>query len=419
MKQNINKITFASAFGTLFEWYDFLIYGTAAALVFNKLFFPNIDPIVGMLAAMLTFAVGFIARPVGGILFGHFGDRYGRKNTLMATMLLMGLSTFAIGLLPTYETIGLWAPITLVILRILQGIAFGGEWGGASLMILEHAPNNRRAFYGSFIQMGYPLGVLAATGMFAIMTRLPHEDFLDWGWRIPFLVSIVLVAIGGFVRSSLPETPVFEKIQKEQTISRSPFIDIIFKEPKSLLLGIGLKITEVTWAYLLTVFCVVYAVNNLGFTRSDMMDAVLIASAINLFAIPTFGYMSDVIGRRKIYIAGSLITLVMAYPIFAMLQDGGTIPAMIIGLVFGNALMMAPLATYLPELFKSNVRFTGASFVCQIAAALGGGVAPVLATWLATNHDGLASVSALMFVLGLITLISALLAKETNAKQLT
>lgn len=419
MKQNINKITFASAFGTLFEWYDFLIYGTAAALVFNKLFFPNIDPIVGMLAAMLTFAVGFIARPVGGILFGHFGDRYGRKNTLMATMLLMGVSTFAIGLLPTYETIGLWAPITLVILRILQGIAFGGEWGGASLMILEHAPNNRRAFYGSFIQMGYPLGVLAATGMFAIMTRLPHEDFLDWGWRIPFLVSIVLVAIGGFVRSSLPETPVFEKIQKEQTISRSPFIDIIFKEPKSLLLGIGLKITEVTWAYLLTVFCVVYAVNNLGFTRSDMMDAVLIASAINLFAIPTFGYMSDVIGRRKIYIAGSLITLVMAYPIFAMLQAGGTIPAMIIGLVFGNALMMAPLATYLPELFKSNVRFTGASFGCQIAAALGGGVAPVLATWLATNHDGLASVSALMFVLGLITLISALLAKETNAKQLT
>jgi MFS transporter, MHS family, shikimate and dehydroshikimate transport protein len=419
MKQNINKITFASAFGTLFEWYDFLIYGTAAALVFNKLFFPNIDPIVGMLAAMLTFAVGFIARPVGGILFGHFGDRYGRKNTLMATMLLMGVATFAIGLLPTYETIGIWAPIALVILRILQGIAFGGEWGGASLMILEHAPVNRRAFYGSFIQMGYPLGVLAATGMFAIMTRLPEKDFLDWGWRIPFLVSIVLVAIGGFVRSRLSETPVFEKIQKEQTISRSPLIDIIFKEPKSLLLGIGLKITEVTWAYLLTVFCVVYAVNNLGFTRSDMMDAVLIASAINLFAIPTFGYMSDVIGRRKIYIAGSLITLVIAYPIFAMLQAGGVIPAMIIGLVFGNALMMAPLATYLPELFKSNVRFTGASFSCQIAAALGGGVAPVLATWLATNHNGLASVSALMFVLGLITLISALLAKETNAKQLT
>lgn len=419
MKNNINKITFASAFGTLFEWYDFLIYGTAAALVFNKLFFPTVDPIVGMLASMLTFAVGFIARPVGGILFGHYGDKYGRKNTLMTTMLLMGFATFAIGCLPTYNDIGIWAPIALVVLRVLQGIAFGGEWGGASLMILEHAPKNRRAFYGSFIQLGYPLGVLAAAGMYALVTRLPQEVFLDWGWRIPFLVSIVLVAVGGFVRSKLTETPVFEKLQKEKSTSKSPFIDTLLTEPKSLIIGIGLKITEVTWAYLLTVFCVVYAVNNLGQTRSAMMDAVLIASAINVVAIPLFGYLSDLVGRKKIYIAGSLITLVMSYPIFAMLESGNILWAMTIGLVLGNALMMAPLATYLPEIFNSNVRFTGASFGCQIAAALGGGVAPVLATWLATTYGGLTSVSVLMMFLGVLTLIAALSSKETSNKELS
>jgi MHS family shikimate/dehydroshikimate transporter-like MFS transporter len=418
MKQNINKITFASAFGTLFEWYDFLIYGTAAMLVFDKLFFPNVDPIVGVFASMLTFAVGFIARPVGGILFGHFGDKYGRKNTLTATMLLMGSTTFIIGLLPTYETIGILAPISLVSLRILQGIAFGGEWGGASLMIIEHCPNNRRAFYSSFIQMGYPLGLLIATGMYAVITRLPSEVFFDWGWRVPFLFSIVLVAIGSFIRLRLDETPVFKQIQKKNHILKSPFVDIILNHPTSLLLSVGLKITEVTWAYLLTVFCVVYGVNTLGFTRSDIVDAVLIASFINVFAIPLFGYISDVIGHRKIYIIGSLVTLLIAYPVFTMIEKGHIIPAMIIGLMLGNALMMAPLATYLPELFQPNVRFTGASFGCQIAAALGGGVAPILATWLAANYGGLSTVSALMIILGLITLVSAFLSHKTNNKRL-
>lgn len=409
MKQNINKITFASAFGTLFEWYDFLIYGTAAALVFNKLFFPTVDPVVGMLAAMLTFSVGFIARPVGGIVFGHFGDRYGRKNTLMFTMLVMGLATFAIGLLPTYAAIGIWAPILLVTLRLIQGLAFGGEWGGASLMILEHAPENRRAFYSSFIQMGYPLGLLAATGMYAMLTSMDTEAFMSWGWRVPFLISIVLVAVGTWIRSSLTETPVFESMEKV----RLPFVETLVKEPRSLLIGVGLKITEVTWAYLLTVFAVVYAVNNLGVARPEIMKSVLIASAINVFAIPLFGLLSDIVGRRKIYIVGSLLTLVIAYPVFALLQAGYFTVAMIIGLTIGGALMMAPLAAFLPEQFKSQVRFTGASFGCQIAAALGGGVAPVFATWLAAQY-GLPGVAVLMMVLAVCTLIAALAAKEKS-----
>jgi len=266
--------------------------------------------------------------------------------------------------------------------------------------------------------MGYPLGLLIATGMYAVMTRLPSEDFFDWGWRVPFLFSIVLVAIGSFIRFRLNETPVFKQLQKKNYISKSPFVDIILNHPKSLLLSIGLKITEVTWAYLLTVFCVVYCVNTLGFTRSDIIDAVLIASFINVFTIPVFGYISDVIGHRKIYIIGSLITLLIAYPVFTMIETGHIIPAMIIGLMLGNALMMAPLATYLPELFQSNVRFTGAGFGCQIAAALGGGVAPILATWLAVNYGGLSTVSALMIILGLITLVSAFLSHRTNNKRL-
>ena len=416
-KQNINKVTFASAFGTLFEWYDFLIYGTAAALVFNKLFFPHFDPMTGMLASLLAFSLGFIARPFGGILFGHYGDKYGRKNTLMATMLLMGVSTFAIGLLPTYNDIGIWAAVLLVALRLLQGIAFGGEWGGASIMILENAPKERRGFYGSFIQMGYPLGVLLATGMFALVTKLPEEDFMSWGWRIPFLVSILLVGVGVYVRRSLLETPVFEDMKSKNTVAKTPFIDIVFKEPKSLLIGIGLKITEVTWAYLLTVFVVIYAVNNMDIPRSVMINAVLVASAINIFAIPLFGYLSDVLGRRPVYFAGSIISIVMAYPIFNMFIAGDIMQAMILGLVLGNAVMMAPLAAYLPEIFKSNVRYTGASFGCQVAAAIGGGVMPAVAAWLASMY-GLHGVAILMIALSVITLIATKFAGETANTEL-
>lgn len=417
MSKNINKITFASAFGTLFEWYDFLIYGTAAALVFNELFFPNFDPVTGMLAAMLAFSLGFIARPVGGILFGHFGDRFGRKNTLMATMLVMGLSTFAIGLLPTYNDIGIWAPVLLVILRLLQGIAFGGEWGGASIMILEHAPKDRRGFYGSFIQAGYPAGVLMATGMYAIITRMPTESFMAWGWRIPFLISIALVAVGMFVRRNIDETPVFEKMKEKNQIVKAPLVETLFKETKSLAIGIGLKITEVTWAYLLTVFVVGYAVTNMNVTRSEIMDTVLIASAINLFAIPFFGWVSDVIGRKLVYIIGSILSIALAFPIFNWLQQGMFLPAMVVGMLVG-AVMMAPLSAYLPEIFKSNIRFTGASFGCQVAAAIGGGVMPGLAALLAASLGGIAGVAYLMIGLSLITLVASFVAKETAGTQL-
>jgi MHS family shikimate/dehydroshikimate transporter-like MFS transporter len=401
----INRITFASAFGTLFEWYDFLIYGIAAALVFNTLFFPQVDPITGMLASLLTFSVGFIARPVGGILFGHLGDRIGRKKTLMLTMLIMGMATFGIGILPTYQSIGVWAAVLLVVLRLLQGLAFGGEWSGASVMILEHAPLRRRGFYTSFIQMGYPLGLLCATGIYALITRLPEQEFLEWGWRIPFILSMLLVAIGIWVRWGLDETPAFQELSSTGAISKTPLLDVL-QQPKDLLIAMGLKITEVSWAYLLTVFAVVYAVNNLSIARSDMMHAILIASVINVIAIPVFGWLSDVVGRRQIYIMGSIITVIIAFPVWQALSSGHLLEAMIAGLVLGNALMMAPLAAYLPELFPASTRYTGSGIGCQMAAALGGGILPVAATALATTY-GISTVSILMIVLGLITLYSA------------
>lgn len=409
----INRVTFASAFGTLFEWYDFLIYGTAAALVFNTLFFPQVDPVTGMLASLLTFSVGFIARPVGGILFGHLGDRIGRKRTLMLTMLIMGLATFAIGILPTYQSIGVWAAVLLVLLRLLQGLAFGGEWSGASVMILEHAPDNRRGFYTSFIQMGYPLGLLCATGIYALVTRLPEQAFLEWGWRVPFLLSMVLVAVGVWVRRSIDETPAFEELSRTGNISKTPLWDVL-RRPRDLLIGMGLKITEVSWAYLLTVFAVVYAVNNLSIARSDMMDAILMASAINVIAIPIFGWLSDVMGRRWIYLVGSVITLIIAIPVWQALASGHLLMAMIVGLVLGNALMMAPLAAYLPELFPASTRYTGSGVGCQMAAALGGGVLPVAATALAATY-GISAVGVLMIVLGLITLYSAYQAPQISS----
>src|SRR5882757_6203381 len=269
--RNMAAIAFAGTFGTIIEWYDFLIYGTAAALVFNRLFFPTIDPTTGTLAALATYAVGFLARPLGGALFGYYGDRIGRKSMLMLTMMVMGVGTFLIGLLPTYDQIGLWAPILLVVLRFVQGLGLGGEWGGASLMVLEHAPAHRRGFYGSLVQVGFLLGLVTSSGIFAIVTKMPEADFLSWGWRIPFLISIVLVALGAFIRARIPETPVFEAIKAKQDLSSNPFYEAVFKSPRAFLVALGLKLSEVSWVYMLTVFVVVYATTKLALPRTLLL----------------------------------------------------------------------------------------------------------------------------------------------------
>ena len=363
--KNMAAIAFAGTFGTIIEWYDFLIYGTAAALVFNKLFFPTVDPLTGTLASLATYAVGFVARPVGGALFGYFGDRIGRKSMLMLTMLVMGLGTFLVGLLPTYNQVGILAPILLVVLRFVQGLALGGEWGGASLMVLEHAPAGKRGFYGSLVQVGFPLGLVTSSGVFALVTMMPEAKFLAWGWRILFIISILLIAVGAFVRARIPETPVFEDLKARKDISPNPFVEAVFQNPRSFLVALGLKLSEVSWVYMLTVFVVVYATTKLGLPRTMMLDAVFWAALTEVITIPLFGYFSDRIGRRPFYFLGVLFTVAFAFPLFWMLNTKSpamVIAAVIIALNFGHGLMFAPESAYFPELFGARVRFSGASF---------------------------------------------------------
>ena len=415
--RNMGAIAFAGTFGTIIEWYDFLIYGTAAALVFNKLFFPTVDPVTGTLAALATYAVGFVARPVGGALFGYFGDRIGRKSMLMLTMLVMGLGTFLVGLLPTYNQIGILAPLLLVVLRFVQGLALGGEWGGASLMVLEHAPPAKRGFYGSLVQVGFPLGLVTSSGVFALVTMMPEANFLAWGWRIPFLISILLIAVGAFVRARIPETPVFEELKARNDISPNPFAEAVLGNPRSFLVALGLKLSEVSWVYMLTVFVVVYATTKLGLPRTLMLDSIFWAALVEVISIPLFGYFSDKIGRRPFYFLGVVFTVAFAFPLFWMLNTKSpalVMAAVIIALNFGHGLMFAPESAYFPELFGARVRFSGASFGFQTSAAIGGGFAPIIATWLADYMGGTAGVSTMLILLALITLVATFFARETK-----
>src|ERR1700726_2200402 len=381
-RSKMNSIVFASCFGTIIEWYDFLIYATAATLIFNKAFFPTFDPLAGTLAALGSYAVGFLARPLGGALFGHFGDRLGRKSMLVLTLFIMGFSTFCIGLLPTYASIGVLAPILLVLLRIIQGIGLGGEWGGASLMVLEHAPADRRGFYASFVQIGFPIGLVLATLVFALVSKMPDADFASYGWRIPFLISIVLLGVGAFVRSRVPETPVFEGLKLRDGLSKNPVGEAVGKNTRTFLIAVGLKLSEVSWVYMLTVFVVGYATTRLGLPKPMMLDAVMYAALLEMISLPLFGWLSDRIGRRPLYILGALFTIAFAFPLFWMLDTKSEFlifAAIMIAMNFGHGMMFGPESAYFPELFGSRVRYSGASFGFQVSVALGGGLAPIVA----------------------------------------
>jgi MHS family shikimate/dehydroshikimate transporter-like MFS transporter len=416
------SIVFASSIGTIVEWYDFLIYGTAAALVFNTLFFPNIDPMSGTLASLATYAVGFFARPIGGVLFGHFGDRIGRKTMLMITMTVMALGTFAVGLLPTYSQIGIWAPILLVTLRIIQGIALGGEWGGASLMVLEHAPAHRRGIYGSLVQVGFPLGLVTSYGVFALTSAsISQADFISWGWRIPFLVSIALLAVGWYVRVRVPETPVFEDSKRRGDIAQNPFLETILENPKSFFIAVGLKISEVSWVYILTIFMVVYGTTKVGLQRQLLLNAIFVAALVEVVTIPLFGWLSDIVGRRSLYFFGALFTICFAFPLFWLLdtKDPQIIAlAVIVALSFGHGTMFGLQSAFFPELFGTRVRYTGASFGFQVAAALGGGLSPIIATGLADRMGGTAGVSVMLILVAIITFVAAFYARETKGAAL-
>jgi MFS transporter, MHS family, shikimate and dehydroshikimate transport protein len=412
---SIRTVALASLIGTTIEWYDFFLYGTAAALVFNRLYFPTFDPLAGTLAAFGTYAVGFLARPIGGIVIGHYGDRIGRKSMLILTLIIMGVATFGIGLLPTYAQIGAWAPVALVVLRLAQGFGVGGEWGGAVLMAVEHAPPGARGFYGSWPQIGVPAGLLLSTAVFVGFARLPEEQFLSWGWRVPFLLSILLVGVGLIIRVRVLETPAFTRVKAARTEARRPIVEVLRTHPKEVLLAMGLRFAENGAFYIYTVFVLVYGTQKAGIHRQTVLNGILIAAACALVAIPVCGALSDRVGRRPVYLFGACVTGLFAYPLFWLLDTGST-PlvwlALVVALVFAHSPMYGPQAAFLCELFGTRVRYSGASLGSQLASVIAGGLSPFIATALLPYGRG--ALASYIIAMAVVTIVAVLVATETR-----
>ena len=418
----LRQVVWSSVLGTAVEWYDFLIYVTAAALLFNKLFFPTFSPSVGTIAAFGSSAVGFVARPLGGAIFGHFGDRIGRKAMLALTIVIMGLGTFLIGCLPTYRQVGVVAPLVLVALRLLQGIGMGGEWGGAVLMVIESVPSDRRGYYGSLVQLGLPLGVIASTGVFAVVSKLPEAELLAWGWRVPFLLSAILVGLGLFIRLRLSETPVFGQVQARHDVAKIPVLEVFTKFWRTFLVAVGLKVSEIAFFIVVTVFSITYVTGQLGMPRSVVLNGVLLAAIIEIFTVPAFGWLSDRYGRKPLYTAGCLFSMLFAFPLFWLLDTRD--PKVIAGTIafaasFGHGIMFGPEATWVAELFAARLRYTGASLGFQIGAALSGGLTPIVAAALLAWTGATWPISLYLILLAVVTLVATLAARETARQQLT
>jgi metabolite-proton symporter len=412
---SIRQVAFASFIGTTVEWYDFYLYGTAAALIFPMLFFPELDPLAATLASFATFGVAFVARPIGGIVFGHFGDRIGRKSMLVITLLLMGGVTFLIGLLPTFEQIGWSAPILLVVLRFLQGFAIGGEWGGATLMTVEHAPETSRNFYASWPQAGVPIGLILSTGIFGAVSSLPDEQFFSWGWRVPFLLSIVLIAVGLFVRLRVLESPAFLRIKELGSESKAPLIEALRDYPVAAALAVAVVLTIYTGFYVVTTFTLAYATAQLGVSRNVILVGLLLASAAQFASIVIFASLADRFGRRPVAILSALALCLLSYPYFWLIDTGvaGLIwLAMSIWLSASGALY-GITGAFIAELFPARLRYSGISFGYQMAGVLGGAPAPIIATALIQWTGGASwPVAAYVTVSSLISLVAIYLASE-------
>ena len=380
---SIGTVAFASAIGTTIEWYDFFLFGVVTPLVFNKLFFPNFDPLVGTLLAYTTFFVGFISRPIGGIIFGHYGDRIGRKTVLVLTILIMGVATFLIGLLPTYASVGIWAPVMLLFLRIFQGIGIGGEWGGAVLMAVEHSPAGRRGFYGSWPQIGVPAGLLLSSGMVYLLSYLPEADFYSWGWRIAFLISAVLVAVGLYIRLKIMETPAFTRIQESNKLVHVPFFELWRTHGKNTLLGLGARYIEGVTFNIFGVFVVGYLAGTLGLPRQTALAGVMIASAIMIVMLPIYGNLSDKIGRRRMFGVAGILIGILSFPAFWLMQTKEPLMiwiAIAVPFAFVYPAVYGPQAALFSELFDTRVRYTGISFVYQFSGIYASGLTPIIAT---------------------------------------
>lgn len=418
---SVVRVVAASFVGTAIEWYDFFLYGTAAALVFNQLFFPTIDPVLGTMAAFGTYAVGFVARPFGGVLFGHYGDRFGRKSALIATLMLVGLSTCCIGLLPTYDQAGVFAPILLVLLRFVQGLGVGGEWAGAVLMVAERGDPRWRGFSASWVQAGAPIGLLLANAAFGLATLLPKEDFIAWGWRVPFLLGVVLTGVGLFLRLKVLESPIFAKALAEEKPTGLPLLEVLRRHPRNVVLAMGARIAENGFYYFFTVFLLSYGTKTLGLSESMVLRGVLLAAVVQLVMTPTFGALSDFVGRKPVYLGGAAFLAAFSFPFFWMVgtrEPGWVYLAIALGMV-GHAAMYGPQAAFLSELFGTRVRYTGASLGYQLAAPLSGGIAPLVATALLRWSDGASwPVSVYLMGMALVTVVAVMLAAETKSRDL-
>lgn len=423
-RRHRRRVILASCVGSALEWYDFFIYSSAAALVFGRLFFTNLDPAVGTLVALATFGVGFLSRPLGGIVFGHLGDRLGRKPILVATLLIVGIGTALIGMLPTYETIGIWAPILLVCLRLVQGFGAGAEYGGAVIMLVENAPPHRRGFWGSFAPLGVGVGMMLASATFALVSMMPEAAFLQWGWRIPFLLSLVMVAFGLVVRARLSETPVFEKaVLSQNAKSRMPVLDAIRRQPRSFLVVLGARLAENGHGYLFPVFGLSYAVNQLGLPKSEVLVAMMAGYVLQILGVMGFSILSDKIGRRPVYIFGALFSAAIAFPFFSLLDTGSFIwifVAFALTIGIGNAAMFGTQAAYFAELFGPSRRFSGFAFARELGSIIAGGPAPAVSAALVAWASGAAwPVAIYAIVLGLLTAIAVWSGPETYRDDIT
>lgn len=416
--KTMRKVLIASLTGSVIEWFDFFLYGTVAALVFNQIFFVSDDPAIGLILSYASFALTFFIRPFGGVLFSHIGDRIGRKKTLVLTLSLMGIATMAIGLLPSYHTIGIWAPILLIFFRLLQGIGIGGEWGGALLLAVEYAPKEKRGFFGSVPQVGIPIGMVLGTLVLSLMTLLPDEQFLEWGWRIPFILSALLVVLGLWIRNGIDETPAFKAVQKEGKVPKMPIIDTLRYHWREVLIAIGAKFVETAPFYIFSTFIVSYATLNLGFSKTTTLTAVMVASVITSILIPIMGAFSDRVGRKKLYVVGTIVMIFYMFPYFWMVNQGSVL-LLVIATILGLGVIWAPitavLGTFFSEIFAPEIRYTGVTLGYQIGAALAGGTAPLIAVTFLSYFDSYVPIAIYIMLTGVISLVAIAFAKNKKS----
>jgi MFS family permease len=417
------RVIFAACIGSALEWYDFFLYGTAAALVFGELFFPKGDPITGTLLAFLTFGVGFVVRPLGGILFGVLGDRYGRKPVLVATLLMIGIGTTAIGLLPTYAQVGYWAPLLLVLMRVIQGLGAGAEYGGAVIYLVENAPAGHRGFWGGFAPLGVSIGNLLAAGAFALVSPLPHDALMSWGWRLPFLASFLLILVGIFVRLRVAETPVFtEAVVARGKIEQNPAMEALRRHPRNFMVVLGARLAENGLGYLIPVFGLNYVIVTLGVPKSEALSALMLAFSVELFAILGFAALSDRIGRRPVYMFGALMGVAFAFPFFWLVGTKQWIwiaVAFLISRAVVIAAMFGPQASYFAELFPPQRRFAGFAFARETGSLLAGGPAPFLAAYLVSVFGSWWPVACYAALLAGLTAIAIWAGPETYEENIS